>query len=225
MRPVVKGTDPGPFTEWNKARDPLLKQIGKYCSHCEIPLELPDIEHKEPKEPNGPYAHRALDWDNFLFACTYCNTNKGTRDPRKTRFLFPDEVNTACLFEYQDGGFIALSRHITGSADETAAVHTRDTFLKLNRILDTNQNRDLRWQQREDVWDEAKLAFERLARCDTPEMREQIVNGANGMGCFSVWLTVFAGDADMCNRFIAAFPGTRTACFDANGAVINDLNL
>ncbi|MCW7555679.1 hypothetical protein NX722_24235 [Endozoicomonas gorgoniicola] len=34
---------------------------------------------------------------------------------------------------------------------------------------------------------------------------------------WSIWMTVFADDADMLNRLIQALPGAAQNCFDANG--------
>jgi hypothetical protein len=51
-------------------------------------------------------------------------------------------------------------------------------------------------------------------------MRKQIVSNAQGRGFFSVWMTVFKDDPDMLNRFINAFPGTCTDCFDVEGKAI-----
>jgi len=46
--------------------------------------------------------------------------------------------------------------------------------------------------------------------------RELIVENALGRGLFSVWWTVFLGDADMRRRLRQAFLGTDPGSFDAN---------
>ncbi|MEN9867528.1 MAG: hypothetical protein RL748_3118 [Pseudomonadota bacterium] len=53
-----------------------------------------------------------------------------------------------------------------------------------------------------------------LALCDTPEMREEVIERAKDRGGFSIWFEVFHDDADMRQRLIAAFPGTAADCFD-----------
>ena len=45
-------------------------------------------------------------------------------------------------------------------------------------------------------------------------MRRQITRTAVGIGFFSVWMTVFREDADMCRRFIKEFRGTDPCCFE-----------
>lgn len=223
MRPVERGVDPGPFATWGESRDPLLARLGKYCSYCERPLSDVDVEHKEPKAEDK-YPDRALDWENFLVACGYCNPIKNDKDTRRERFYFPDEINTLAIFCYPDSGRVELKSGLHAN-EIFIATRTRDYLLNLNRLVDTNGNRDLRWYQRLDVWREAKQALENLREGDSEALRRQIVSTATGWGCFSIWLTAFAGDPDMCHRFLAAFPGTRRRCFDTAGQTIPTLNL
>lgn len=61
----------------------------------------------------------------------------------------------------------------------------------------------------------AQHALQRLQGHDTEAMRDQIVETAQSKGYWSIWMTVFADDADMRQRLIAAYPGTATTCFDA----------
>ena len=62
----------------------------------------------------------------------------------------------------------------------------------------------------------AEMDMARLATNDAPEVRELIVENALGRGMFSIWWTVFAGDADMRRRLREAFLGTHGGSFDAN---------
>ena len=54
----------------------------------------------------------------------------------------------------------------------------------------------------------------RLATNNTIQVRELIVENAIGRGMFSIWWTVFAGDADMRRRLREAFVGTHHPSFD-----------
>ncbi len=75
--------------------------------------------------------------------------------------------------------------------------------------------KDRRWLKRREAWGIALLSYTNLQQSATEEMRRQVVITALGTGFWSVWMTVFADDADMKRRFIASFVGTATDCFDA----------
>lgn len=47
------------------------------------------------------------------------------------------------------------------------------------------------------------------------DFREQIIDTAKVKGFWSIWMTVFHDDADMCRRLIQTFSGTCVDCFDA----------
>lgn len=223
MRPVQKGIAPKvDYARWSDARDDLIDVLGNYCSYCESPPFMPDIEHKDPKS-NLKYEHLALVWDNFLLACGYCNSLKGTKDTGARQVLFPDDKNTAWAFHYLPGGFIRVNPSL-GLAEQTAAQDTRDWLLELNRRVDTNGNRDLRWQRRTDVWREAMQSRENLSQCDAPAMRRQIITAALGWGCFSVWMTVFEDDPEMRRALIAAFATVRPACYAADTTIVPLIN-
>ncbi len=53
----------------------------------------------------------------------------------------------------------------------------------------------------DESWDLANNAKERLAKLDTEDMREQIVETFMSEGCYHVWISVFRDDADMIKRF------------------------
>jgi hypothetical protein len=78
--------------------------------------------------------------------------------------------------------------------------------------------KNFRWVKRRDAWGGALHALSRLRRRPSNEMRAPIVDTATSTGFFSVWLTVFGGDADRRLRFLKAFLGTSgiRECFDAN---------
>jgi uncharacterized protein (TIGR02646 family) len=224
MRPVDKGASPRVFTDYREARDPLMAQIGKYCSYCERILSDPEVEHQEPKA-NLKYAHRALDWDNFLLACTTCNRQKGIKDPRQDTIYFPDEANTACAFRHDEASNQVYPRFdVKTHPDEHAMAERTIALTNLNRRLDefkaddkTGVRReDLRWMHRKDAWEVANRALQRhltdgaLSQKDIESIRELALK----TGFFSVWLTVFANEPDVCNDLIAAFVGTRLTCFD-----------
>jgi 5-methylcytosine-specific restriction endonuclease McrA len=54
---------------------PLTEELGSFCSFCETPVRgLLEVEHCVPK---SEYPSFALGWENFLLACSPCNTAKG----------------------------------------------------------------------------------------------------------------------------------------------------
>jgi hypothetical protein len=71
--------------------------------------------------------------------------------------------------------------------------------------------------KRFETWRKAHDALRRLSQNDTVELREQIVDTALATGLFSIWWTVFAADGNMRSRLRAAFVGTCSNSFDANG--------
>jgi hypothetical protein len=72
--------------------------------------------------------------------------------------------------------------------------------------------------QRMEQWIIAEAARDDFARNPSPELLRSIVRTALACGHFSIWMTVFAGDATVRNALIDAFPGTRASgCFDAQG--------
>ncbi len=53
----------------------------------------------------------------------------------------------------------------------------------------------------DESWDLANNAKERLAKLDTEDMREQIVDTFMLEGCSHIWISVFSDDSDMIKRF------------------------
>lgn len=220
MRPVVRGECPKNragndvrFSEYAKARRDMIARLGEYCSYCEMHLDSSlAIEHVKPKQPPGasaPLPERELAWDNFLLSCTNCNSTKDNTDVVLDDYLWPDQDNTFRALSYHEGGIV---KSVPGDWQDRA-----DNIIKLvglNKMLDTAEASDRRWLNRKEAWDMATRAKERLARNDYEDMREQILDTVTEKGYWSIWMTVFADDADMRRRFIEAMPGTCNDCFD-----------
>jgi hypothetical protein len=228
MRPVDKGASPGNFTDYPEARDPLIERIGDYCSYCERPLSDPEVEHQEPKS-DPQYAHKALDWTNFLLSCPTCNRQKWDTDPRKDPIYFPDEANTAYAFYYDQASNAICARFdVAKHLNEHATAERTINLMNLNRRLDSMGREDRRWKKRKEAWKVAERARNRHVAnlpIDTKDI-ESIRELALKTGFFSVWLTVFANESAVCNDLIAAFVGTRRTCFDrVTGQPIADITL
>ena len=218
MRPVDRGDAPVDatgaqivFTDYKQARDPLIARIGDYCSYCEIalPSEV-DVEHILPKSLNKELE---LEWSNFLFACSNCNSIKGSQPVTLEEFYWPDQDNTLRAFLYELDEPPQVST--TGTCDPTIAMRTLE-LTGLDRVPGHPRysDRDRRWKKRMQAWSFALLAQDNLASHDSPKMRELIIVAAKATGFWSVWYHVFYRDLDMCNRLINAFAGTARYCFD-----------
>ena len=221
MRPVVRGDCPQDgngadirFSEYANARGDMIIRLGEYCSYCEMQLDASlAIEHIKPKQPPGASVvrpERALAWNNFLLACTNCNSTKGNTEVNLDDCLWPDRDNTFMALKYAEGGLVSS---VPGIMQDKA--NRLISLVGLDKTPDTSTASDRRWQNRRETWDMATRAMENLASCNNSYMKDQIVETAQAKGFWSTWMTVFKDDPDMLRRFIEAFPGTDTDCFDA----------
>lgn len=217
MRPVDKGTAPvAAYKNYADAAPHLEQRIGRYCSYCEryIATNLA-VEHVQPK---SLVQAMALAWSNFLLACVNCNSCKGNKPVALADYLWPDSDNTLQAFEYGVGGVVGPRP--TLSAQLRAKAQATSILVGLDRVPGSASpptQSDLRWLKRFETWRKANDALGRLARADSAELREQVVETATATGLFSIWWTVFAADADMQARLRVGFIGTCQRSFDANG--------
>lgn len=231
MRSVERGTVPldkngnaVQFKEYGDARDDLIKRLGDYCSYCESPLLAPAVEHVQPK---SLVPTLQTDWDNFLLACTYCNSNKGNKPVNASNlhdYFWADSDNTFRAFRYEQhrAPQVLLSLNL---AQQKIALDTLElTGLDREPSHPQLSKKDRRWIKRKDAWDKAEQAKLRLSRCVTNEMREQIIDTATSTGFWSVWMTVFQNDTNMRQRLINAFIGTSAACFNVNSLPVQRTN-
>jgi uncharacterized protein (TIGR02646 family) len=214
VRPVDKGAYSQAINHWSEARDPLIERIHDYCCYCERPCD-PQVEHVEPK---SIYPDKALDWDNFILGCLYCNPIKGDTDTLAKPYLFPHTHNTAHAYIYSEDGRVLISDALL-QGERVAAENTHD-LVKLNRRKDGEGRDDRRWKKRVNAWKTAQEAWEDWQENPTPQVKRQILNLAKSTGFFSVWHTKFRSDTRMCQEFIRLFPGTCVACFDPDSGGI-----
>ncbi len=77
--PVFEVKTLSPYNDRYKCQDvkDKLKTIYNHkCVYCEQSIERCDVEHYRPK---SIYYWLAYSWDNLLYCCSPCNTNKGNR--------------------------------------------------------------------------------------------------------------------------------------------------
>lgn len=67
---------------YKQASVPLTTRLGAFCSFCESPVTgLLEVEHIAPK---AEYPTYSVIWENFLLACSACNTAKSNIPSRST---------------------------------------------------------------------------------------------------------------------------------------------
>lgn len=218
MRPVNRGPAPRTYATYGDAIDDLEARMGPYCSYCErrLPTSLA-VEHVVPKSL-VPALEKT--WNNFLLACTNCNSVKSNQPTSKMGSLWPDLDNTLRAFTYDAAGTVQITTTATTGVKKKARALQEMVGLErhpANRTAAKPAPRDRRWLQREETWALASRYAKALPQQDSPLLRDAIVDLALAKGFFSVWFTVFAKDADMRLRLVAAFTGSAANCFDAKG--------
>lgn len=220
MRPVERGPWPQEangtnknFNPYGKSRADLMMRMEQYCVFCDRRLETSlAVEHKLPKASFPALEH---DWNNFLLACTNCNSTKGQRPNSLSDIYWPDQDNTFRAFEYVSGGRINVASGLTQIQTQKAQ-ETLD-LMGLQRTPNFSGGAsDRRWMNRREAWDLAEQQKQTLTQIDTPTIRQMIVDMAKFRGYWSVWMTVFASNANMRSRLINGFTGSASNCFDAS---------
>ncbi len=230
MRPVVRGPWPQnvageeiQFQDYAKARGELINRLGEYCSYCEMELDSSlAVEHIQPKRPDwadNDLVERKFNWNNFVLACTNCNSTKGTIDVDLASYYWPHLDNTFHALAYSEAGVVSPAAFLNEDQREKA-----DNIIKLVGLDKQPGNNpaasDRRWRNRLETWGIATKALSDLAELNHDAMRNIIVELAEAKGYWSIWMTVFQDDPDMLRRFIAALPGTASDCFNDDGEAV-----
>lgn len=214
MRPVARGAAPKDlFRQYRDAFEPLRTRLGSFCSYCERPIQTHlAVEHVQSQ---ARHSGLALEWDNFLLACVNCNSCKREHNPSREGYLWPDQNNTLLAFLYPAG---LVKNALPADHPAYALAEALLQLVGLDKAPGVPGKQpsksDDRWQYRQQLADAVQSTKQRLARCDTPEMRAEIIERAKDRGGFSIWFAAFREDADMRQRLIHAFIGTAMDCFD-----------
>ena len=171
MRPVERGPwpldangDQKVYNPYREARDDLIERLGDWCSFCGLRIPNPDVEHMIPKSL-APALRRS--WDNFLLACTWCNSTKGNKDTEAIDPLWPDRDNTLRAFRIISDGRIRVSWYL-GATNKERAQRTA-ALVGLLREPGGPQAptaSDRRWKLRRQAWTSAEDALATQA-CST----------------------------------------------------------
>lgn len=208
MRPVNRGEHPAelasPMAHYRDAAPYLEKRLGRYCSYCErwIATSLA-VEHISPKDAD---AAKERDWNNFLLACTNCNSTKGTKAPTSDS-LWPDQHDTFGALLYREDG--AIKPHPDLPPEEQARSAALLQLVGLDKPPKNDNSH--RWDDRLEAWRKAKTAQQLIQRVPQQSLnmaRELALETLTGHGGWSIWMTVFSNDPDMQNRLITVLPGT-----------------
>lgn len=225
MRPVNKGPSPyEAISQYSEALPFLERAIGLYCSYCGLPLaHVPEVEHIVAKTKGGELTA----WKNLLLGCKYCNTRKSALVDRENveEYLWPDQHNTALAYTY-DYGIPTINESNLLSVDPSGVALSKAQNLfdlvKLGNVPALG-DKDRRFKERNKVYETAResLADYQKGKETYPdnidELSRQIVRTATLGGFFSIWMSVFAGEPDILNALIEAFPGTEKQFYDENG--------
>ncbi|MCF0212555.1 MAG: HNH endonuclease [Bacteroidales bacterium] len=193
-----------------KAKEPLMANIGTYCSFCEerLPLSEMEIEHTIAISNGGS----SNEWDNFLLSCKICNTVKSNKSIPEG-IHWPHKNNTFLSFVYDETGRVKVNTNIPALSQQKAWNLLR--LVQLDRYPNT-QNKptqcDNRWKRRFEIWNIATDRKDEYlkGRCTV----NAILDLAKECGHWSIWYSVFEGVNEIRQRLLSDFEGTCTSCFD-----------
>lgn len=224
MKPVEKGMPPRTYRAYEGAKVDLIAKLGGQCSYCEAakdPQEL-HVEHIYPKDP---HPERKLDWENFLLACSSCNSYKhthlggGRRRGLESRYLWPHLENTFRAFQYLSDGRVELRprlrQNIKRAANATIAMLG---FMLSPAKARSYQKKGIAYDgvdKRSENWAEAAGFRIMYLANPTAANAATIAHAAAKMGYFSIWMEVFHDRIEVRQELIRAFRADQD-CFDAN---------
>jgi uncharacterized protein (TIGR02646 family) len=219
VRPIERGPIPThpdtgeeiQFKTYSESRGHLKSRIGAYCSYCERKLEYGvHVEHIHPKSKREDLL---LEWTNFLLSCPNCNSIKGNTEIDLDAYIWPDQDNTYHAFRYVQGFVFAAESPVKEQAEAMIQLVGLDRMTESNLYLDSEQT-DERHFYRVETWGLAERQYQQLLSHDTEDKRETIAELAKATGYWSVWMTVFQEDRNMCQRFMDKYPGTQRFYFE-----------
>lgn len=203
------------YKPYSDAKNPLVANIGEYCSYCEKPAsdEAVHIEHIQPKDI---YKNLEFKWSNFLLACQRCNgsDNKGKKDVVLNNIHLPHLNNSMLSIQYGIGGIVQIHPKLTPNTTEYQKAKALIDLVGLDKRPGHNNclPKDKRWMKRDNVWNLALRYVEKLNKKETDI--ECITDLAESRGFFSVWFTVFKDYPNVRGALIKRFKGTPKKCFD-----------
>lgn len=200
-----------------EAGEPLVDNIGQYCSYCEVFSSDLQVEHVIPVKQieDRQINTRALtkyDWSNFLLVCARCNGKSCKTDtyvyPQK--ILLPQHTDTYHPLVYKNSGEVVVNTNCSPTVQQKA--QSLIDLVKLNRGL-YEKPRDFRTRLRRQAWTKAERNKKKYAKNPCPAMMTNLIELATERGFFSVWHTVFQDYPKVQAALRAAFPNTKENYF------------
>lgn len=235
MRPVVKsvkGKSEGHYKPWGDAKPELIGEIGSFCSYCEkqVTRSALHIEHIKGrkvtnKEGELIYADLCYDWNNFLLACSNCNSTKSNKDIALTNPFLPHRNNLIHFIEIDSEGRVVIKSGI--AQDKRSKVQAFIDLVGLDRLPGhpDYSEKDDRWQIRLEARDLAQRQFSKYNSTPRSTDIENIVSLSKEKGFFSVWYYQFSNHPEVLDALINGyningakkipFIGTHTESFEA----------
>ncbi len=226
MRPVHKGSTPKDdsenniiFTEYSRSRRYLIDRIGEFCSYCERKIEANlAVEHVRPKDSNPDLR---LVWENFLLACTNCNSTKGSKPVILNKFVWPDNDNTYQYFSYDESGIVNIALSVRDNNLKEKIQDTLDLVGLQKRpprigSADWERASDRRYEHRIQAWSEANhyaIQYQNVSNEIKEVMLPLITTIVSHQGFWSIWMKVFVAFPEVQIELINNFPGTNKDYF------------
>lgn len=228
MRPVDRGEHPKEedgsariYTSYSNARRDLIDRMGQYCSYCnqKLPASLA-VEHVQPK---SLFPALELEWENFLLACTNCNSTKGNKPVDLNDYLWPDVHNTDLAFVYTQDGKVQVNTNLNSQLQQKA--QNLLDLVGLEKYEDNYTASDRRWKNRKNTFSKVaeslKLFESALSKGAGEEFINVLGNYASDNGFFSIWLQIFTNYSQVRKKIIQSFVGTAANAFDINTNAIS----
>lgn len=227
MRPIERGPrplnadgSPMTFSTYGNARRDLIDRMGQYCAYCnqKLPSSLA-VEHVKPKslEPD-----LELEWDNFLLACTNCNSIKGDTSINLNHFIWPDVHNTHLAFVYSSDGKVKVNPSLSAPL-KIKALELLD-LVGLQKYPNNPTASDRRWLNRKDAFVKASTALflytQAAAKGAAGEVEQILGFLASENGFFSIWMQIFDAHPTVKKEIVNAFIGTAN-CYDSDFKPVN----
>ena len=157
-----------------------------------------DVEHVVPQVH---VRQLETEWSDFLLACRNCKRRKWHNNTSRDGYLWPDVDDTFNAFTYRSGGRVSVAEEL--EPDERTKANELFGLVGLGApVTDSDRRRHKKRQ----AWDKAK---EIRDSANVDDKWRWVNDVAVATGFFSVWMTVFRDDVDMCRKLKQAFPGTR----------------
>ncbi|MFC7336133.1 HNH endonuclease [Haloferula chungangensis] len=221
MKPVDKGQSLGTLARYPDAKPELLLRLGLQCSYCEEPgsPQSLHIEHIYPKDPHPEFER---EWDNFLVACSTCNTYKHHHlgSARQTdlegRYVWPHRENTMCAFHYFDDGRVEVVPGLSADLSQAAGDTLNMIGAMKSPAAAANYGEDIAYdgmEKRKEMWEIASENRRDYLASDGAFSPGSIARNASKMGHFSIWMAVFHDRPEVRSELIRQFKAASN-CFD-----------